>query len=278
MSFWSVLSNIRENLENKFTQNASKAVTDPDEGQQAEHDSQKGGEDTSSTARDGANDEIKNHDPAWKGVKDLSDKALETVPKVEAAAKYGWLKFIGGITALFVFITAYSVRNDLGGPTPEQIRMYNNERTIVMQGEQIRQMEQIMVSTEEFNMATANLFAAPAPVIPDEPAPAAAALPPPIAAVAAQPVQVVETDSNGEVEAVTTTTVGHAYQSIPREAQRQMESNPPPKIEHDYDKPSTKSCYRDDCLGAIDKQFGQKSASFTSGDGSMTINVNSPRR
>jgi hypothetical protein len=227
----------------------------------------------------------------WEDVKKLADKMLKTEPKVveaakavETATKFGFFKFVGVVTAIFAGVMAFSFSQR--GPTLDQIRMQNTIRTIEIQAEQIKQMEQIMVSNEEFNMATASLFAAPAPVIPADPAPAAAALPapaaaalpPPIAAVAAQPVQVVETDSNGEVEAVTTTTVGRAYQSIPREAQRQMESSPPPKIEHDYDKPSTKDCFRDDCLGAIDKQFGHKSASFTSGDGSMTINVNSPTR
>jgi len=278
MSFLEGMKKIEENLEKTFEKNFEKAVNNPDDGTQADKDSRQAGQDTSGTAGDTANDEVKNHEPAWKAVKDLSDTAIAAETKVVAATKVGFFKFVGVVTAIFAGAMAISFSQRQTGPTPDQIRMQNTLRTIEIQDQQIKQMERIMVSNDEFNIATANLFAAPAPVIDDPVAPAAAALPPPIAAVAAQPVQVVETDSSGEVEAVTTTTVGHAYQSIPREAQRQMENNPPPKIEHDYDKPSTKDCFRDDCLGAIDKQFGQKTASFTSGDGSMSITVNSPTR
>jgi hypothetical protein len=252
MSFWSVLSNIRENLENKFTHNASKAVNDPDDGKQAEQDANKGGEDTSSTARDGANDEIGKHDPAWKGVKDLSDKALETVPKVEAAAKYGWLKFIGGITALFVFISAYSLHNNLGGPTPEQIRMYNTERTIAIQGEQIRQMEGVMVSTEEFTALSSGLLAAPPPYIPDAPVAAEAApapaLPAAVAAIADEPATVDVTDSDGYTRTVNTT-VGTVYRNSTPTVRAQIET--PAPIHHDYNDSITtdpNSCFVRHCL------------------------------
>jgi hypothetical protein len=81
MSFWKAVRDIDKSLEETFEKNADKAVNDPDDGKQAWQDAQKAGEDAENTASDAASDEIKNHDPAWKAVKDLSDKAIAAESK-----------------------------------------------------------------------------------------------------------------------------------------------------------------------------------------------------
>jgi hypothetical protein len=89
----------------------------------------------------------------WEDVKELSDKMLKVEPKVVEAAKavetvtkVGFFKFVGVVTAIFAGAMAITFSQRQTGPTPDQIRMQNTIRTIELQDQQIKQMEQIMVS------------------------------------------------------------------------------------------------------------------------------------
>lgn len=167
---------------------------------------------------------------------------------------------------MFVFITAYSFRNNLGGPTPEQIRMYNNERTIEIQAQQIRQMEHVMIDQGDFNAMVNGLFVQSAPTpTPDTPAPVAAAMPPEIAA---EPATMQLTTNSGETTEVTTT-VGQVYTLAPPTIRRVIERpDPPPAPVHEpgiTEDPN--SCFVRHCLTShktftVDSGFASVKVSY----------------
>lgn len=211
----------------------------------------------------------------------LVEQHLKKVVDLAEQARQGltltWTQLVGAVTAVFIGASTFVYIHDKPARDAQRAALANLSRVEVEQ-EQVQRLSAIVLSDEEFNTTTGSLFVESAPaVIPDTPAAAAApALPPPIAAVAAQPVEVQETNSAGEVTHQITTTVAHAYRSLPREAQERMESSPPPKIDHDYDHENLNDCFHTDCLRGIDKQF-HKDISITNGDGSATISVSVPR-
>jgi len=267
MSFWKAVSSIGKNLEKTFEKNVDKAVNDPDDGTQADRDARKAGEDTGSTARDAANDEVKNHDPAWKGVKDLSDKVVDTVPKVEAAAKYGWLKFVGVVTAIFTGAIFFA-STQTPGVSPEQQAARDVIRHAEETKRQIEYLNQIMLSEADWNIMMGGLEVQQAPTPVNTPAavPAAAApLPPVIAAAAAQPMTVEVTTPHGTREF--TTTVENVYRQAPDRVRQVMTQAspppPPPKIDHGYDHENPNDCAHTHCLGGDISKAGGFHKDFT---------------
>jgi len=205
-------------------------------------------------------------------------KVLDIAEQARTGLALTWKQMLGAVTAIFIAASTFVYIHDKPARDAQQAALANLRR-VQAEEEQIEQLSAIVLSNDEFNMTTASLFvaSAPIPVIPDEPIAAAPApLPAPIAAVAAQPVEVQETNSSGDVTNEVTTTVEHAYRSLPREAQQRMESSPPPRIDHDYNHENLDDCFHTDCLKGIDKQF-HKAVSITNGDGSATISVSVPR-
>lgn len=265
MSFWSVVSDITKNLIKTFEKNADKAVDDPDDGSQADQDAKKAGQDTSNTARDGANDEIRNHDPAWKSVKDLSDKVIAAEPKVVAAAKYGWLKFLGAVTAIFAGTMVF-VATQTPSKSPDQQAAEDVLRHARETQQQVEYLDKIVVSEDEFNTMIGGIAVPSAPTPTELPAatPAqAAVLPPPVAAVAAEPARVEVATSSGTQ--TYTTTVGQVYREAPERVRREMDSSDPPpsKIEHDYDHENPNDCFHTHCLGGDINTAGGFHKDFT---------------
>ncbi len=211
-------------------------------------------------------------DQAVKKVIDLAEKARQ-------GASLTWTQMVGLITAIFVGASGYVYVHNKPARDAQQAAL-DSLRRVQDEQEQIQSLSAIVLSNDDFNMTTASLFvpSAPPPVTQnDQPIAAVPApLPPPIAAVAAQPVEVEETNSAGEVTQQLTTTVEHAYRSLPRQAQQQMISSPPLKLDHDYDHENLNDCFHTDCLKGIDKQF-HKDISITNGDGTATISVSVPR-
>jgi hypothetical protein len=263
MSFWKAVSSIVKNLEKTFEKNADKAVNDPDDGRQADRDAWKVGEDTRSTARDAANDEVKNHDPAWKGIKDLSDKVIDAVPKVEAAAKYRWLKFVGVVTAIFTGAIFFA-STQTPSISPEQQAARDVIRHAEETKRQIEYLNQIMLSEDDWNIMMGGLeVQSPTPVNTPAAVPAEAApLPPIIAAAAAEPMTVEVTTPNGTREF--TTTVENVYRQAPDRVRQVMtQAPPPPKIDHGYDHENPNDCYHTHCLGGDISKAGGFHKDFT---------------
>jgi hypothetical protein len=233
-------------------------------------------------ARDRATFHLINNGMSKADAEKLVEQHLKKVLDIAEQARTGlaltWTQMLGAVTAIFIAASTFVYIHDKPSRDAQQAALANL-RHIQAEEEQMQQLSAIVLSEDEFNMVTSSLFvpSAPAPVIQDEPIAAAPApLPPPIAAVAAQPVEVQETNSSGEVTNEVTTTVEHAYRSLPREAQRRMVSSPPPRIDHDYNHENLNDCFHTDCLKGIDKQF-HKAISITNGDGSATISVSVPR-
>jgi hypothetical protein len=215
-----------------------------------------------------------------KDAKDLSDRVIKAAPKIEAAAKYGWLKFVGVVTAIFTGVLIISVKQT-PSISPEQQAAHDVIRHSRDSQRQIEDLSKIVVTQDQLQIMLGGMLvtSAPAPVA-DLPAPVA--LPEPVAAVAAVPV-IVEFASPAQPEPRTyTSTVEQVYRNSPPEAQRRIEQDAP-QIKHDYDLPSRNAC--DDCLNQhrdewnrhineLNAQRQHKDYSITMGDGSSTIGIN----
>jgi hypothetical protein len=175
--------------------------------------------------------------PHWKRVMELGEQARKAIPKVEQAAKFGLLKFVGTISALFAGGVIVAVV--AGAPARhEQDAMYESmERRTA----DLEQMQKIMVSEDDFNTMTSSLFVPSAPAPEPEPMPAA------IAAVAEEPAAVDLTTTSGTQ--TVTSTVGQVYQSAPSQVRHEMEASASaPKIDHGYDHENFNDCAHTDCL------------------------------
>jgi hypothetical protein len=258
--------------------------------------------DTGNTSTDAARGEVKEHvtkhmreggmskaeadawfESRWQNVKDLGDKIIKATPKIEAAAKYAWLKFAGVVTAIFAGAMIIAVRQT-PSISPEQQAAHEVIRQARDTQRQVGDLSKIMVTQEQLQIMLAGMVvpSAPAPVA-DVPAPVAE-LPFPVAAVAAVPV-IVEFASPAQPEPRTyTSTVEQVYRNSPPQAQRQIEQDAP-QIKHDYDSPSRNDCVANDCLNQhrdewnrhineLNAQRQHKDYSITMGDGSSTIGVN----
>lgn len=215
---------------------------------------------------------------AEKLVEQHLKKVIDLAEQARTGLSFTWKQMMGAVTAVFVAASAFVYIHDKPARDAQQAALDSIRRMEVEQ-EQIQSLSAIVLSNDEFNRTAGSLFvpSAPTPVTPDAPVAAdPAPLPPPIAAVAAQPVEVEETNSAGEVTQQLTTTVEHAYRSLPRQAQQRMVSSPPPKIDHDYDHENLNDCFHTDCLNAFGKH-SHKDISITNGDGSATISVSVPR-
>jgi hypothetical protein len=265
MSFGKTLLDIARKLEGTFEKNAGKAGADPDDGSQAFHDAGKAGEGAGRSAGDEANKQARNHEPAWKAVKDLDDKVRDAAPKVEAPARYGWLKFVGVVTAIFtgaIFVAS----TQRPGISPEQ----QAARATIRQAEdtrrQIAALDAIVLDMNDWNIMMGGLEvpSAPTPVEPSAPPAAMAApLPPIIAAAAAEPMTVDVTTANGSRREFTTT-VENVYRQAPAPVRRIMtKSEPPPPIEHGYDHPDPNDCFVRHCLGGGTSNAGGFHKDFT---------------
>lgn len=194
-------------------------------------------------------------------------KVVDIAEKARTTGLFTWQQFVGVATAIFVGATTLVYVNDKSERDRQKAMLDLVDRTKIEQ-EQLQQLSIIVLSNDEFNILTGSLFVplAPAPEV---------ILPAQIVAVAAQPAIVVQTDSSGQLTHEITTTVGNVYRNLPREAQRQMESSPPPAFHVDHSE-DMNDCFHTDCLKGIDKQF-HKGISITNGDGSATISVSVPR-
>ncbi|HEX5182003.1 MAG TPA: hypothetical protein VFW19_02505 [Allosphingosinicella sp.] len=285
MSFGKTLLDIAGRLEKTFEKNADKAVVDPDDGSQATRDAGKAGDHAGSSAGDEANREARNREPAWKAAKDLSDKVIETAPKVEASAKHGWLTFVGVVTAIFTgAIFVASTQRPAVSPETQAAR------TVVRDAEdtrrQIAALDAVTLGMDDWNIMMGGLEApsAPTPAETSAPPVAAAAPPPPIpamaaelpriiAAAAAEPMQVDVVTANGSRREFTTT-VGNLYRQAPDQVRRIMtKSEAPPPIEHGYDQPDPNDCFVRHCLGGGTSNAGGFHRDFTvnavDGNGNM---------
>jgi hypothetical protein len=273
MSFGDAVTNINKKLEKTFEKNADKAVNDPDDGSQADHDARQAGNDAANSASDAANEEAKNHDPEWKAIKDLSDKAIGAETKAVATAKIGFLKFVGIVTAIFTAVMTFSYIH------PDESTVQSRKMLAIVQREQedqarIQRLTDIMVNQEEFNTMVGGLFVQSAPTPTETSAPvAAAALPPPIAAIAAEPAKIELTTESGSTVEVTTT-VGQVYANSPSPVRREMErpsTRPPPPQKPELGiTEDPNSCFVKHCLSSenqhksftVDSGFARVSVSY----------------
>jgi hypothetical protein len=167
-----------------------------------------------------------------KKVMDQAEKVRAGIPKVGQAAKLGWLKFVGAVTAVFGAVMTFSfIQRD---------ERADKSRKMVAFIEHVEEERKIIVSREDFNVMAGSLLVTPAPpVTTSAPPPAAAAaapLPEPVAAIAAAPALVEIKTESGKTQTVKTT-VERVYRSAPPRVQNIMRNYPAFHIEHDYDKP-----------------------------------------
>lgn len=167
-----------------------------------------------------------------KKVMDQAEKVRAGLTKVQQAAKLGWLKFVGAVTAIFGAVMTFSfIQRD---------EHADKSRKMAAFIQHVEEEQKIMVSTEDFDvMAGSLLVTSSPPVTPSVPPTAAAAppLPAPIAAIAAAPALVEVKTESGKTYTVNTT-VERVYRSAPPRVQNIMRNDPPFHVEHDYDKPS----------------------------------------
>jgi hypothetical protein len=251
--------------------------------------------DTGNTSTDAAHGEVKEHvtkhmreggmskaeadawfESKWKNVKELGDKVMKATPKIEAAAKYAWLKFVGVVTAIFIGAIIIAV-TQTPRISPGQQAAHEVIRHARDTQRQVEDLSKIMVTQGRLQIMLGGM------VVPSAPAPVAD-LPAPVAAVAEVPV-IVEFASPAQPEPRTyTSTVAQVYRNSPPQAQRQIEQDAP-QIKHDYDRPSRNDCFVNDCLNQhrdewnrhineLNAQRQHKDYSITMGDGSSTIGVN----
>jgi hypothetical protein len=169
-----------------------------------------------------------------KKVMDQAEKVRAGIPKVEQAAKLGWLKFVAAVTAIFGAVMTFSFM--------QRDERADKSRKMLAFVEHIEEERKIMVSTEDFNLMAGSLLVTSAPPVttsaPPTAAAAAAPLPPPVAAIAAAPALVEIKTESGKTQTVNTT-VERVYRSAPPRVQNIMRNYPPFHIEHDYDKPGS---------------------------------------
>jgi len=238
------------------------------------------GDEARSQATDGATEYLMNRgfskedadkwpENSVKRVAEISEKVHKAVPKV----KYGFLKFVGVVTAIFSAIMAVSFLNR-PGPTPEHKAALDVIRRSGEAQRQLAYLGKIVITTDQLNLMVGGMLvrSAPAPV---------ADLPAPVAAVAEVPVIVeIATPDEAEPRAYTST-VAQVYRNSPPQAQRRIEQDAP-KIEHDYNRPSNNACnhcldqHRDQWnrhIAELNAQRQRKDYAITMGDGSTTIGV-----
>jgi hypothetical protein len=204
-------------------------------------------------------------DSLRKSKKDIERK----VQNVEKAAKWGWGHWLAFCLALGVGIHIIT-------PKPEPMQGEIATRNLVADSEA---QSARLITTDQFNLMVGGMLVpmAPNPALPAEP------LPPAVAAVAEVPLAVeVTTPDNGTREYALT--VEQVYRAAPRQGQRQIEQEAP-KIEHDYNRPSSNGCSINDCLNQHRDEWNrhiaelnaqrnnQKDYSVTMGDGSSTIGI-----
>src|SRR2546423_10537122 len=111
-------------------------------------------QETGTTASDAARDEFEEHvlkglskedferwfEHKARAVKDLAEKARNAAPKVENAAKVGWLQFVGVVSAIFTGVLIFSYAHS--GPTPEQKAAINLIRRTEMEQQQMQRLSQ----------------------------------------------------------------------------------------------------------------------------------------
>lgn len=170
-----------------------------------------------------------------KKVMDQAEKVRAGIPKVQQAAKLGWLKFVGAVTAIFGAVMTFSFM--------QRDERAEKSRKMLAFVEHVEEERKIMVSREDFNVMAGSLLVTSAPpVTTSAPATAAAApaapapLPAPVAAIAAAPALVEIKTESGKTQTVKTT-VERVYRSAPPRVQNIMRNYPAAPIEHDYDKP-----------------------------------------
>jgi hypothetical protein len=231
MSFGTVLGFIAKKLEKLIEKTASDAVVDPDDGSRAFHGANKAGEDTDRSSADEVNKEAENHNPLWKTV-NLSEKAREFVPKIEASAKYIWVKFVGTVAAIFIASIAL-VSMQSSSLSVEQKSVLDTIRHAQDSQRQIEALNAIVLKSDDWHIMMGGIQVPMAPTpMPDTAASEATAAPIPIevAAVAAAPIEVdVETPTARQAF---TTTVGQVYRNSPPSVQSAIEQH---AIQHDYD-------------------------------------------
>lgn len=266
MSFGKTLLDIVvRKLEKSFEKTADHGVANPDDGSQAFHDANNSGQDATSSARDEINEEIENHDPAWKEVKDLHDEVMDTIPKVLAGAKYGWIKFVGVVTAIFtgsliltsIQLPSMSSKQSSALNTTEDSPQTDGLAAAIKEADsatreidaskaqtegttqETNASNAITLPTDDWNIMMGGLevpSAAWAAAVqeavgsPSQVPAAAAPIPIAVAAVAAAPIEVdVETPTSRRSF---TTTVGQVYRNSPPSVQSAIEQH---AIQHDYD-------------------------------------------
>ncbi len=244
MAFPSALATIHKNLINTFEKAANAAVKGETDAEQVFRDFWKACEDTGFTSREAIREELKKSflkqwmnagmseaeveaqfEGKWKEVIDLGDKIKEVIdlrdkviksaPKVEAAAKSGWLKFVGMVTAIFAGAMVFIY---LQGPTRDEKMALDITRLSERTLRQVEHLNQIAISENEFHMMLGGLEvqSAPTPVI---------SLPPPIAVAAQAPVKVQVTTPNQT--RTFETTFGEVYGNAPPQVQEYLTNNPP---------------------------------------------------
>jgi hypothetical protein len=246
------LSKIEQKLIKSF-EDAAQVAQDPnpstDDIQRVWENFKQTCKDTGNTTTDAVQGEIKEHvtkqkqldgmskaeadkwfEQKWKDVKDLGDKVIGATPKIKSAAKFGWLKFVGAVTAIFSGALIYSSIHS--GPDAETQNWLNFFRHEDFQRIQIKELEKIVVQDEEFNIFIGGIATAPPIELPAAPP---EALPPQIEAMAAMPVKVDVTTTSGSQSY--NTTVERVYRNAPEPVKTFMVNNPPQKMDHDYDHP-----------------------------------------
>ena len=279
-SFSETVTKINKNLIDTFEKAADAAAKGTADAEQHWRNFEKACQDTGSTSLDAAYEKAKKHlTTRWmelgltkaeaearfaaklKHLKELAEKS-QTVqtygPKVQAAAKYGWLKFVGGVTAIFAAAVVYTSATN-SGPSPETKAALETLRRNEIHQEQLKRLNDIVISEEDFNIMIGGLEvpSAPTPVEPAVAVAAAPALPAPIAAAAAMPVAVEVTTPSGT--RTFESNIGQVYRNSPPVVRERLEntvSSPPPKITHGYDGPGITedpdSCFVRHCMSGGD--------------------------
>ena len=235
MSFTTALAKIHKNLIYTFEKAADAAVKGETDAEQTFRDFEKACKDTGITSTDAIRDELKKHltkswmdsgmskvdaeaqfGAKWKNVKDLGDKVIKYAPKVETAAKVGWLKFVGVVTAIFSGAMIYVYTQTPSGPTPDQKAALDIIRHVENTRRQIGYLNQIVISQNELYELLRGLEVQSAPTL---------VLPIPIAVAATAPVEVQVTTPNGT--RTFETTFGQVYVNSPPPVREHLVNNPP---------------------------------------------------
>jgi hypothetical protein len=247
MSFETALAKIEKNVIDLFEKAANAAVKGQTDAEQVFRDFEKACEDTGFTSREAIREELKKSftkrwmnagmskaeaeaqfEGNWEEVIDLGDKIKEAIdlrdkvinsaPKVEAAAKSGWLKFVGTVTAIFAGAMAYIYIQTPSGLPPDQEAALRYMEQTLGQVDRLNHLSQMVIRENEFSTMLHGLegLSAPTPL---------ESLPPLIAVVAVAPVQVQVTTP--KETRTFETTFGEVYANVPPQVQEYMTNNPP---------------------------------------------------